>query len=241
MKLRNTILALSMLFGAQAIIAMEQAPQMPKSSQDTATLSTLPAEIKGYLLRFAIDGDLADMERGILVAAATSKSMLNDPRTMLEILNWVSQKVKYTAHAVQLAERLQTRTTTLPVMQNQAVVDWIARTRKKLVLGRELYNASKTPAHHTSSVEVDLIKSYLENPNIDMDWQNSEGQYKTALIKACYMNQPFYAELLLSAGASIDWYKSSFTLIGCTGWMVDKLYKARKEKLALKPQQQAKQ
>ena len=195
------------------IIGMELVAQPKPSEQDIiATLVGLPADIKGYLLQYLATADIAETEREILVVAATHKQLINNPHVMIAILKAVRKKVTYTAHAVEFAERLQGKTKTLPVMQHEAVVKWLKVTKSQLVDGENLYMATfkSRESDEENLRQVNRIRHYLENKNVDLNWENPGSYYKTALEGACFGSFNSSAinstviTILLEAGASIE-------------------------------------
>lgn len=191
---KNTILALSMLIGAQAAVAMEQAPQKPTECS-MGILKNLPADIQGYLLQFVPHGKQIEMEKAIFTLASTSKqfnALINKPHVMIELLNAVAEKSPYVAHAVALAERLQTKEKMLPVMKSPAVVAWIAEAKNSLVNGNEFFTAVRLEP------EASVI-NHLLNRNIELNAANALNE--TALTFAVRYGRAKVVEILLAAGA----------------------------------------
>jgi hypothetical protein len=239
---RNAILTISMLMGVQAF-GME-APLQPDMIQDLSTLQGLPTDVKGCIFKHLATADIAEMEREILVLAATNKQLINRPQIMIAILDAVSQKVKYTAHVVQLVQRLQTRKKTLPIIQDAAIGLWLTKIRKSLCDGALLYELISEGC--TNSFEsynpTQYIKKALQNGHIDLDWRHHGQEYHNSLMRACHDNETVIALLFINAGASIDWRTM------CTSkqlnaleancpyikFAIDDAFAARKKKLALK-------
>ena len=193
MKLKNTIVTLSMLMGIQAF-AMEM-PQQPGTEYfNHATLLGLQADVKGYLLSYAVQGSQMQMEQAIFTLAATNKQLINIPSVMIAILNNVLQKSPYVAHAVALAERLQTKEKTLPVMKNPLIVDWTIKMRGGLKNGQELYRIS-------ASNPVGVEDKFVSDRNLDLNYQDIMIRKRTPLMVAAESGLPDMVRILLDAGA----------------------------------------
>ena len=228
------------------IMGMEMPSHPVMEYYNPATLIGLPADVKAHIFSFLASGDIVEMERQILILGATNKQLLNSPTVILAIINAVAKKVRYTAYAVQLAQRLQTRTKTLPVMQDPAIGAWLAKTKSSLQDGAKMYQLiSEGPRQgeiFTSPIKECLLNDWLENRQIDLDWQHPTEQYKTALMWACHDNKTNIAFLLLAIGASIDWRTNCTvaqlnTLEANCPLMkikIDNAFAARKKQLALK-------
>lgn len=188
-----------MLMGAQMSVAMEQTPQKYAGNSLT-TLQGLPSDIKGYLLPFAITGNQMQMEQAIFTLAATCKQLnkaLNNPQVMLTILNAITDKSPYVAHSVALAERLQMKEKTLPVMQDPLIVAWIVKTRASLENGPELYSLVQFSIAPIEN-DIERLKNYFKNRNIDINYTVGR---RTPLLIASNLCNNKIIELLLSCGA----------------------------------------
>ncbi len=197
MKLRSTILALSMLMCAQAF-AMEAPPQKP-SERGVSLLLDLPTDIKGYLLPFVLQGNQIEMEKAIFTMASTSthfNKSVNNPQVMLSILNAVAEKSPYVAHAVTLAERLQTKEKTLPVMKDSLIIAWIVKTRASMQNGKELFEA-------VILNDKRLVRKYLANNKIDLNFRASDEYLRTPLTRAIFTGGAKIAKNLLLVGADV--------------------------------------
>ena len=146
--------------------------------QNLSPLQALPHDLKGYLMPFIASGDV---ERGIVTAASISRSFhnaINDPSLMRAILDWVLANARYTAHAVDLAERLQKKHFLLPVMKDQQIVNWISKTKARLQNGKELFKAIQLnyelEGEEVEKVSMEEITDLLKNKNINLNWTEFE-------------------------------------------------------------------
>jgi hypothetical protein len=179
--------------GAQAF-GMEQASQKPAECS-MGILKNLPVDIQGYLLQFVQHGKQIEMEKAIFTLASTSKqfnTLINKPQVMLAILNAVAEGSPYVAHSVALAERLQTKEKTLPVMKSPAVVAWIARAKNSLVNGSEFFTAVRLEPEA-------FVTNHLLNRNIELNAVNALNE--TVLAYAVRYGRRKVFEKLLAAGA----------------------------------------
>ena len=189
---KSIFLALSTLVSA-SLFAAEAPPAKP--AYPITSLAGLPTELKGYLLPFIASGNI---EQGILTTAAINKTFyntINSPTIMLSFLNWILDSSRYTANAIDLAERLQMKKKTLPIMDKAPIVAWIAATQGQLKHGQELFDAAFEDERET-------VTDLLTLKNIDLNWRSRDQENRTPLLQATRDLHQNIAHQLIKAGAN---------------------------------------
>ena len=119
--LKKVLITLTVLLGT-SLFGAERSTQRASAQTTAANLEGLPKDIQRYLIPFIASGNI---EQGLLTTAAINKSfnkLINDPQIMLQTLNWILANTRYTANAISLAERLQQKKKTLPVMNDPQII-----------------------------------------------------------------------------------------------------------------------
>lgn len=253
MIIKKALLAFSIFFICTQAFGMEAPPLKAKAQvlpPNMATFVGLPDDVKGCLLQHLATADITETEREILVLAATNKQLINNPQVMIAILNAVAQKVAYTAHAIELAERLQKKEKTLPVMKNETVGKWIAgaKAQLKIVPGFRLamagYGLQTKDINNATYIRLrfERILRYLDDKNLDINCQSI--LKRTFLMECLREDYGLYAiKLCISLGVNIDIpdYSGKTCLQVATEnrrndvvTLLQQVQEIRKQKLALK-------
>jgi hypothetical protein len=178
---------------------------VPPPKPIMASLERLPAELKNLiLLHTGTRGGVLNipaLAESLTTLAATSKKLhaeLNNPQNMLVILKSLPR-----AGAIVLAELLQMKEKTLPVMKGKEVEAWLKSFN--LSGGQKL-----TSAVSDEYPNYTLIKDLLSNPNISVNHKDTIGIFGgggkgyTALMWASGWGHNEIARLLIAAGADVN-------------------------------------
>lgn len=177
----------------------------------SVSIQDLPHDLKGYLLPFIVskyngfsdgiftvkDHFVPDHEN-FIIAATINKSFhnaVNDPGHMLTALKWILHNARYTAHAVDLAEQLQKKKATLPVLHDRKIIAWLAQTKNMLQDGEKLYKSVQNEREA-------YFFECLANRHIDLNYRSQDGS--TALMICGYVGTKEIIKNLIAAGPSLD-------------------------------------
>lgn len=168
-----------------------------KRQEVAASLQGLPPGLHGIILALTIASpkysNIKKLAENIVSVAETDKALrasLNDPNTVITIFN----ALPYTANAITLAEFLNKKPGTLPVMKKPQITSWIKEAKNKLQSGRELWSAALL---NKQDVVVTLLNNRLLNLNV-----TTFG--KTPLMEASSGGNTPIVRLLINAGADIN-------------------------------------
>jgi hypothetical protein len=194
----KSIFILSLFVFGQLSLAM----QLPTQKKEiTPTLGGLPLDLKKYLMPFVASGFPAFAARGMVNFAGINKEfngIANDETRMLALLQDYHQRAPYTAHVVDLGDRLKAKPKTLPVMRKKEgpLKDMLVILRNQLRDGSNLYSAAREN-------NVSNLCQLLKKNNIDLNWN---GSYfgETALRAAANDGKIQACGLILQAGANPD-------------------------------------
>jgi hypothetical protein len=175
-----------------------------KRQEGAASLQGLPSGLHGIILNLTTAShkysDIKKLAQNIVSLAETDRALrasLNDPHTIITIFN----ALPYTANAITLAEFLNKKPGTLPVMKKPQITSWTKEAKNKLQFGRELMSAALL---NKQDIVVALLNNRLLNLNV-----TTFG--KTPLMDAISGGYAPIVRLLINAGADINAKDNSTT------------------------------
>lgn len=210
---KNIVILLSIFVIAPQARAMEPLLKRLKCAfgYSSVSIQDLPHDLKGYLLPFIVsqhtrfsDGIFAVKDHFIpapedfITAATINKSFhkaVNDPGHMLAALQWILHNARYTAHAVDLVEKLQKKKATLPVLHDRKIIAWLAQTKSMLQDGQRLYKSVQNEREA-------YVFECLANRHIDLNYRSQNGS--TPLMICGYVGTKEIIKEFLAAGPSLD-------------------------------------
>lgn len=174
--------------------AQERQALIKVRQEQAATLQGLPADLQLKVISILFTSgtykNIKELAQTIIALAETSKALralMNDPDTILTIFSIMP----YTANALTLAELLQAKPASLPVMKDTRIKEWISTQKSLLIDGWELFN-------EVSHNELKLVQHLLLDKHIDINWRNGSW---TALVKSVELGRFEITRLLIAAGA----------------------------------------
>jgi hypothetical protein len=173
-------------------------------NESMATLTGLPVQlhtlIMGFLAQPGTYAKIKELAQSIIALAETNKAMhaaINNPQTIITILN----AMPYDANKITLAELLQKKPGSLPIMKNKQVQDFLAQI--SLINGQELWEAV--------GENQEMVAKLLTEKNIDLNWHKWRPQ--KPLRRAAYTADIVSVRLLLNAGADPNIIDNSGTIL----------------------------
>lgn len=207
MNLYKNIFVFSLMLCTHPSFGMQQPLQKKEISP---SLGGLPPDLKRYLMPFVASGFPTFAARGMVNFAGINKEfngIANDETRMLALLQDYHQRAPYTAHVVDLGDRLKAKPKTFPVMENTALKVMLLMLKNKLGAGGNLYSAALEG-------NCSKICQLLKHEDIDLNWNKSHFG-ETALRTAANYGKIQACRLILQAGANpetLGWNNDSVFL-----------------------------
>lgn len=208
--MKTILLTITMIVSAQAF-AMEAPPAASAVNDQNATATALekprlafakelPADLQRSLFPLCMEGNLYEIAENILALAGTNKEnqkYIND--NMIAIL----ELFPYTAKAIEIYKLLQSKSTSLPVMQKPHMRAWLENAKNSLGHREKLsrFFGDWAPKNR------EQIKELFQLKNLDLNNVKGENNF-TLLCFAAYCGGPSNKIarermlLLLKAGAN---------------------------------------
>ncbi len=154
---------------------------------DPAALQELPTDLKRHLIPFILSGNI---EKGLVTVARINKTfhaLINDPRIMLRILDWLVENARYAANVITLVKKLQNKPKTLPVLQGAEVKSWLEQITAKLKHGQRLHFLISGAINLEPDLDIEQrnmphIIELLQDKYLDVTWSIGDTYLGTAAL-----------------------------------------------------------